>query len=178
MTYMPSIDLTSIAVSAEALRAISREPQVRLMIPFTGPSPSDAITGRFFAKVALEAMAERLTAFPEGLSYLCDEPQLDPIRRHARYGDQFTWPVHIRTIYGVDASLLDENGKRIQVIHESDFLVTPVSEWYFVIAIFGVEFAINIGDPSIDGYIEWLAGNQGRSPLYSGKNSDSGEMPS
>jgi hypothetical protein len=37
---------------------------------------------------------------------------------------------------------------------------------YFVIAILGVEYAINVGGPDIDGYGLWLRQNEGRSPLY------------
>lgn len=47
--------------------------------------------------------------------------------------------------------VLGADGRPEQVVHESDFLVAPWSEWFFVLAIFGVEFTINLGDPEIDG---------------------------
>jgi hypothetical protein len=65
----------------------------------------------------------------------------------------------------------------------SDFLLTTPdahdehgnmeSEFYFIIAIFGVEFAINMIGPSVDAYKEWLRVNGGVSPLYYGKNAPS-----
>jgi hypothetical protein len=122
-------------------------------------------------------MAQRLVDAPEGLAYLCDEHQLDPLRNYARLGSPIVWPVHVRTIYGADDYSLDEDGRRIQIVHESDFLVTPLGEWYFALAIFGVEFTINIGDPSIEGYVQWLEANQGLSPLYTVKNLGCGPMP-
>ncbi|WBY16698.1 hypothetical protein PF049_00580 [Erythrobacteraceae bacterium WH01K] len=122
-------------------------------------------------------MAQRLVNAPEGLAYLCDEEQLDPLRNYARVGSPNLWPVHIRTIYGANDFVLDANGQRVQIVHESDFLVTPMGEWYFILAIFGVEFAINIGAPSTEGYVQWLVANQGLSPLYSEKNLACGPMP-
>lgn len=169
--------MTSIEVSPDALRAIAVRPNGRLIVPLTGTAPSDAVIARFLAKVALESMAKRLLNAPEGLAYLCDEHQLDPLRNYARMGSSNLWPVHIRTIYGADDYVLDENGRRIQIVHESDFLVTPLGEWYFVLAIFGVEFTINIGNPSTEGYEEWLEVNQGLSPLYTERNLDCGQMP-
>ncbi len=58
------------------------------------------------------------------------------------------------------------DGRWHQILFEHDFLVTEGNEWYFVIAIFGVEFAINLGGPEIEGYENWLHKNGHRSPLY------------
>jgi len=44
------------------------------------------------------------------------------------------------------------------------------SELYFVLALFGVELAINCGGPELDDYERWLADHRGASPLYWGKN--------
>ena len=73
--------------------------------------------------------------------------------------------------------VLGADGRPEQVVHESDFLVTPWSEWFFVLAIFGVEFTINLGDPEIDGYLRWLTANAGHSPLYSAKYGGPNAMP-
>jgi hypothetical protein len=122
------------------------------------------------AKVALESMAARLVQFPDGLAYICDETQLDPLREHARRGRITQWPIHTRHIYGPDAMVRGPDGTFQQVIHESDFLVTPLGEWYFVLALFGLEFAINLGGPEVAGYEKWLSENNHASILYSAKN--------
>jgi len=44
--------------------------------------------------------------------------------------------------------------------------MTPWRELFLVLAIFGVEFAINYGGAEIDGYRRWLRENNDRSPLY------------
>jgi len=61
-------------------------------------------------------------------------------------------------------------GETFEVLHEYDILVTDSSEFYIVVALFGVEYALNLGGRKIDGYYEWLQHNNNRSPLYSGKN--------
>jgi hypothetical protein len=125
---------------------------------------------RFMAKVALESKAARVVQFPDGLAYICDETRLDPLREHARRGRITQWPVYSRRIYGADAMIVGPDGTLGQVIHESDFLVTPLGEWYFVLALFGLEFAINLDGPEVEGYEKWLSENNYASILYSAKN--------
>lgn len=177
VTHWPRQALTTVAVSERALADVKRAGSLQLFLPAGGENPPDRITSRFLAKVALEAMAERLTRFPEGLAYLCEEAQLDPLRDHARLGNPRDWPFSARTIYHPDAAVTAADGRTMQVTHESDFLVTPQGEWYFVLAIFGLEFAINIGGPFLKGYESWLRANNGLSPLYSERNGGIMSLP-
>jgi len=50
-----------------------------------------------------------------------------------------------------------------------DILITRNHEYFLVMALFGVEFVINIGGAEIDGYNTWLNENKNESPLYSDK---------
>jgi hypothetical protein len=118
------------------------------------------------AKVALEAMAARVVGHEGGQDYLCDERQLDDLRDHARHGRILQWPVHTRRIYATNARTYLPGGQPQQVLHESDFLATSWGEWFFVLAIFGFELAINLGAPDIEGYQRWLRENNEISPLY------------
>jgi len=176
VTRHPRSDMTSIDVPEEAVRSLLQKSSGVLILPTEGPMPTGPVVSRFLAKIALESMAARLLGHPEGLAYLSDEPQLDAIRDHARRGRTPAWPVHIRRIYPSEASVPSEDGPQ-QVVHESDFLVTDANEWYFVLAVFGTEFAINIGGPHLDGYRRWLDENDGASILYSTKNLSLYPMP-
>ena len=49
---------------------------------------------------------------------------------------------------------------------EADFLFTELGEVYFVIAMHGIEYAINLGGPFIERYEFWLKKNKNKSPLY------------
>ena len=148
----------------------------RLIIATDLSMPTGLVVSRFLAKVAVEAMATKLIAHPDGLEYLVDEQQLDAIRDHARTGRIRDWPVHFRQIYDTDAKWFDHSGSPKQVVNEYDILVTEKGEWYFVFALFGKEFVINYGGPDIEGYQEWLDERDGVSPLYSGKNANEHQL--
>jgi hypothetical protein len=143
-----------------------------LIFPAEAPLPAGPVVSRFLAKAGLETMAERLVGHPGGVDYLADEAQLDAIRDHARRGSQREWPFHVRRIYDEHRMWTDSEGNAVQVVHESDILNTATNEWYYVLALFGLEFVINYGGPEIEGYHMWLSHHHGTSPLYYGKNAD------
>lgn len=136
------------------------------------PITHDATTSRFLAKAALEAMALRILDSPTHLAWLVDDPQLDSIREHARRGTTSAWPFLTRRIYPAKRRWQNQNGESVQLVHETDFLVTPKEEMYFVMALFGLEMSINIAGPSVEGLQEWLDSHGGISPLYYGERAD------
>jgi hypothetical protein len=138
-----------------------------LILPTAGSEPEPYIFSRFLSKMALEAMAQKLLKKPELLASLIDDPQLDPIRNHARRGDKRTqWPFYKRRIYEENHKQMAENETSFQVLYEYNLFLTRRHELYFAIALFGIEYVINIGGPDIEGYEEWLHENENRSPLY------------
>jgi hypothetical protein len=165
-----------INVPFDAVEHIFQNDGGTLILPGSGQPPSDKIISRFLAKAALESMAQRLLDAPGGIDYIVDEPQLDLIRNHARRGDIPNWPHHSRRIYDADEKWIDEFGSEVQMVHESEILQTTWGEWFFVLAIFGLEFVINYGGPEIEGYQRWLSENNGSSPLYVGKNKASSRL--
>lgn len=166
VTRFPRRNYTAVDVPTEALELVTRSESGSLILPTGGPAPDVQVVSRFMAKVALEAMAARVVGHSGGQDYLCDEHQLDHLRNHARHGRVARWPVHTRRIYAANAKTSLPDGQPEQVLHESDFLATSWGEWFFVLAIFGLEFAINLGEPEIEGYERWLRENNEASPLY------------
>lgn len=144
--------------------------------------PNNAITSRFLAKMALEALADKLKDIKNSLEDLINDTQFDMIRNHARLGTIKNWPCSIRRIYSYKKIWEYSDGLHGQMVHESDFLFIPVeennksnteyimAEIYFVVALWGIEFAINMAGPEISGYENWLKTHNGESPLYWGKN--------
>lgn len=144
---------------------------------------SDKIVSRFIAKMALEALALRLKTIENSLDDLIDDIKYDAIRRHARLGFIENWPCSIRRIYSFDKKWGTDNDPE-QKIYEWDFLLIPIdnkvdinsikepilAELYFVVVIWGIEFAINMAGPEIEGYLIWLKEHNNISPLYYGKN--------
>ncbi|MDF2544942.1 MAG: hypothetical protein K0S47_4660 [Herbinix sp.] len=145
---------------------------------------SSRVVSRFLAKIALESLAMRLESIENSLDEIIDDKQFDPIRDHARLGTIKDWSCSIRRIYNIERQWKDVVGGVSQMIHESDFLLTNYdeasavacnevqSEMYFVIALWGMEFAINMGGPYIEGYEKWLKEHGNVSPLHYGKNKD------
>jgi len=142
-----------------------------IIFPVSGPKPDPNLMSRFLCKVGFEAFAQRILMTSEvKRTELVDDIQLDSIRSWARYGTGAKeWGFIERRIYDEDHAHLHLR-ESWQVVHEWDFLVTEHHEIYFIIAIFGVEYALNMGGPSVDGYQEWLNKNKQQSPLYTGKN--------
>ena len=136
-----------------------------LILPHDMDPPEGAVVSRFLAKAALETFASRILDDPEWRESLVDEPQLDLLRNHARRGTDPKWPYHSRQVY--DADHVDADG--MQIVHEFLLLTTEYDEWYFILALFGTEYALNMGGPEIDGYIAWLEANEGKSPLYTAR---------
>jgi hypothetical protein len=158
--------LIDIEVPEDAIEYLKRVNGGQLIFPAHGDLPTGAIVSRFLAKVALEAMASRLVERPDGLNYVATQRQLDLLRNHARRGETRDWPFSSRRIYAENAKWLDEDGEMIQLVHEFDILRTDWNEWFFVLAIFGLELTINYGGPEIDGYHRWLKEHDHASPLY------------
>ncbi len=144
-----------------------------LYVPVSGaPSPSYE-TARFISKIGLEVLAYRCLGVDGWNEELANKSELDELRDYVRRGKPgFIWPVCMRRIYPADHRFSDAIDSAFQVLHEWDILFIPsaeasdMGECYAVIAILGVEFAINLGGPELEGYSQWLAENENRSFLY------------
>lgn len=158
--------ILSVDLEPDGLRHIANLKSGELILAGGMEMPPQPVTSRFLAKMALEAMAYKLLAYPDGIAYLVDEPQLDLIRNFARRGVPRDWPHHIRRIYDSERLIIEPDGRSVQTVHEFDLLVTKSREWFFVFALFGVELVINLGGPEIDGYVAWLQEHDEQSPLY------------
>lgn len=140
-----------------------------LIVPM-GERPSDYLISRFLGKVGLEVLAHRVLDVPGGLDEIINQPELEELRRYVRFGNpKLTWPYSRRTIYSPDFKFVDRI-ESYEVLHEFDILVTPTNEYYIVVAIFGEEYALNLGGPEIDGYQHWLMVNDNKSLLYCESN--------
>lgn len=161
---------TEIRVPPEHWDTVSSMRDCKLVFPVDGPLPNDRLMSRLLAKIALEAMALRLTEADQSIEPLIDEVQLDPLREWARRGSCGEhWVFHRRVIYDVDHEHVDESGQTFQCLNEFDFFGTKRGEVYFCLAVFGVEYTLNVAGSSLDGYTEWLLQHDNASPLYTPK---------
>ena len=177
--------VTDVDISQELMNRLMKEKgETQLLLPAFNEKalpPQNSVTSRLIAKIAFEALSVRVPNDQAWLDYLIDDPQFDAIRNHVRLGTTKNWPCSIRRIYKPSQRWDFDGGS--QIIHESDFLLpeadnkqldedgSVLTEIYFVVAIWGIEYAINIGSPEICGYEKWLSEHDNMSPLYYGKNS-------
>jgi hypothetical protein len=147
-----------------------------LYIPHITANQDEYTLSRFICKAALEYLASlSLLAmeFSEEPSVLdvdiIDNEGLDPIRKYVRYGhsSKKVWPFHERRIYPADALFLsEEDGQYYDLPHEFSLLYSKKKDLFFVLAIFGVEYVIDMANQSNEAYLEWLDKNEYKSPLY------------
>lgn len=141
-----------------------------LYIPTPDTPDANHVTARFIGKIALEVLAYSGKDIPEWNSEIVDKPEIDELRRYTRTGQpNMLWPVHVRRIYPAEKEFTTDEFEPHQVLHEWMVLRASdaeYSELYVVVAIFGIEYAINLGGPELNGYHKWMKENGNRSPLY------------
>lgn len=163
-------------VDPDAFKSIMSADSGTIIFPMIQDSAlltEGTILSRFIGKVAIESFAYRIIEYATSqiLNNFMEDHNFDPLIRHVRYGVIQHWPCSVRRIYDSKKRWFDTiTNESYQVMNEFDFLLTDESECYFILALFGMEYAINIGGPSIEGYQKWLKTHNFESPLYFGRN--------
>jgi len=155
------------------IRNIMTNTHGTLCIPVAELPAQDYNTARFIGKVSLEAFAYQCMNVPSANKEIVDQIELDELRNYVRQGKPgFIWPVHMRRIYPADFRFFD-GLSHYEILHE--WVVMPLIsdssryEYYVVIAIFGIEYVINLGNPELNSFHRWLKDNNNASFLYTGK---------
>ncbi len=162
-----------------------------MIVPiFPEPEPNNYILSRFLTKCALEYLALRFDSgenlYRDEIIDLFKEKQFNNIRKYARFGEVTKfWPYHQRRVYSEGNWFVDEKeneGRPYEILHELDLLVlnsesignTISCEVYFVVVIMGVEYVINIAEPEIEGYRNWLNESNQKCPVHRGSEKERG----
>lgn len=125
----------------------------------------DRLMSRFLGKVAIEALAKRVSGIEGWREEMLSQEAMEPLRRYVRIGDQCeTWRFNRRRLYTSD-QVFGLDGTGYEILHEYDFLYTQDCELIFVMALFGEEFAFNMGGSETERYQEYLMDNNGTSLL-------------
>lgn len=148
------------------VRSILSKKTGNLIFPVDPEQESDKrLMSRFIGKIAIEALAQRLRPIEAIQSEITNKEELDKLRDYVRWNKgERDWQFNRRKIYSED-SVYEEDGYTYEVLHEYTFLYTVEHELYFVIAVLGIEYVVNIGSPEIEGYVRWLNQNDHKSPL-------------
>jgi hypothetical protein len=122
--------------------------------------------GRFLAKLAIECLALHCLNADGNADAVAVEPALDPLRNYVRRGPpKPEWPFCRRALYPADFAFYKPGSEPYEVLHEWCFLWVG-GHLHLILALFGVEYAINMNQRERVGYDKWVSENRGRSPLY------------
>jgi hypothetical protein len=140
--------------------------QFTIIVPIP-TEPDRQLLSRFLAKIAIESLALRFSDMAGGIREVGLKRELNLLREYARKGTPgSSWPYHSRPLYPSDFLFVESESEPYEVLHEWTFLYTKGGELYFVLALFGIEYALNMSAPYIDGYKQWLTEKSDKSPLY------------
>jgi hypothetical protein len=153
----------------DAIEKIIKSKEGKMIIPIIKqPEEKNKILSRFLAKVALEALIYWLIDIEGWIIEVINKKELDALKQYARYGiGNLFWPFSQRRIYSEETKFSNSKLelRDYQILHEFKFLVTKESHYYFVCAIMGIEYAINLAGPELNSYFEWLKENNNKSIL-------------
>ena len=140
-----------------------------LIVPVNDQPPSDHFAiSKLLGKIAIEAIAKVGIEVEGGLDDVVHNPGLDPIRSYVRYGKGVKyWPYHYRVLYP-EGHFVEDPKTNIpyEVIHEFQLFETSKNIFHLILIIFGIEYCINLCDPSITAYQQWLSDHNNECPLY------------
>lgn len=155
----------------------------RLYLPMIYEPPIDnQLLSKFICKIAIEAFAQRLSEVENWQPDFVENESLDGIRYFVRYGRHHSsWPYLVRRIDGESQIEYDKaQNIMMEKMSEYDFLIPDVptieggdrsvKNLYFIMAIMGVEYSVNLTNGGIERYINWLKDNQNKSILQMHKS--------
>jgi len=149
-----------------------------LYVPFIPEPPqNDLLISKFIGKIALEAFAQRLSSLEDWQIDFVEHKELDELRNFVRYGKGYPiWPYFVRRIDSENQIKYDkQSNKFLEKLNEYDFFIPDSSDidegihrvdnLYFVMAIMGIEYTINLTNAGLNRYINWLSEYQNKSIL-------------
>ncbi len=173
LNLYPNIDGQGASIGASyphqealLLDSLSSRGGFSFIVPFPTP-PNEQLLSRLLGKVALEAYA--LHYLKEGLDVqeLVHDAELDPLRDYVRRGFKpKIWPFNSRRLYDPEHHFTIPGQPPGAILCGWTAQQVTPEDPYFILELFGVEYALNIGFPEVDKYRRWLIDNANRSPLH------------
>lgn len=154
-----------------------------IYVPFISEPPkNDLLISKFIGKIAIEALAKRVSSIEGWQNDFIENESLDQLRDFVRYGKGYSiWPYHLRRIDGENQIKYDKKlDKFLEKLNEYDFLIpdnsiiegyfNKINNLYFVLGIMGLEYTINLTNAGLDRYTTWISENQNKSILQMEKS--------
>ena len=142
----------------------------KLYIPILEEPENDNIfISRLLGKLALEALADKVSVVENWNNDFVEHQDLDDLRNYVRFGQGKFWAYKQRKVYEEFDGFKDLSNPQkpeiYQMLHEYDFLYIDNKYLFFVCIIMGIEYTLNMREPTLELYNEWLKDNGNKSPL-------------
>lgn len=167
--YRDNGENTIHAEDKKYIEILKKRNEFSVLIPIiSNPPEKEILISKFLGKVGIEALAKIGERVDGGLDEIINKLELDPIRNYVRYGTGIKyWDYYCRPLYQEDNIFLDDStNDKFQVLHEYKLLYTNDFQLLIVVAIMGFEYCLDLGNPTIESYENWLKDNNNISPLY------------
>ena len=163
------------------LQSIKNNNEIYIPI-YPEPPQDDLYVSKFIGKIALEALAKRVSSAEDWQNDFVENESLDELRDFVRYGKGYAiWPYHLRRIDSENQIKYDKkSNKFLEKLNEYDFFIPDnplvegeihkIDNLYFVMGIMGVEYTINLTNAGLNRYIIWLSDNENKSILQMEKS--------
>jgi len=132
------------------------------------PPKENICISRFLAKIGVEALVKIAVEVEGGLESIANNPGLKPIIDYFRFNrGTVYWPYSARPLYNEGCLFFDAlSNSHYEVLHEYMLFQTEPNIWHLAVCIFGYEYVINLVEPEIQSYSDWMLDKNNISPLY------------
>jgi hypothetical protein len=156
--------------SQEIYNLIKEQKVDKLYFPIlTEPEKDNIYLSKLLGKIALEALAQRVSTVENWNEDFIDHEGLDDLRNYVRFGKGKFWEYKQRKVYEENDGFKDISNPQkpdiYQTLHEYDFLYIDNKYLFFICIIMGIEYTINMVESTLELYNEWLIKNENKSHL-------------
>lgn len=151
----------------KAIKKLSTRKKVAVLTPIFGFfNTADLHVSKFLAKLAIEALALQAHQYNADPFKAVDHEFLSPLKKFARNAKQNEfWPYTIRQLYNPEAGVQHPVSKEFYKIISSIKLIETEQFLFHQFLLCGVEFSIDMLNPSTHWINEWFRSNEHRSPV-------------
>lgn len=142
--------------------------ELAIFIPvFNSPGYQNPHVSKFLGKMGVEALAWYALWYKTPVEDNVNQSCFEDIKKYVRAGakEQF-WPYYERSLYDPRAGFQhSETGEYFKVTSSFTFIYTDTNQVLFQYLCMGAEFTIDLINPDVEEYKNWLMKNNQESPV-------------
>ena len=134
---------------------------------FNSPGYQNLHMSKFLGKMAIEAIVYYALQYQNSVEEAVNQTCFDALKNYVKAGKkgQF-WPYYERTLYDPEAGFQHpRTGEFYKVTSSFTFIVTESSQLLFQYLCLGKEFTIDLVNPDVEEFTQWLSKHDNYSPV-------------